>query len=404
MSGFEINLLGLNTRHGEFMTISIDELKNLVEMAQFPCISLYMPTQKAGAEIRQNPIRFKNLIKAAEERLEQTGIRSTEALNLLAPARELDKDDFWEHQNQGLAIFISANLFRYYCLPVTLPELVVVGSQFHLKPLLHLINNDGKFYLLALSQKDVKLFQGTHHSINEIEVENMPESLETALLEDENEGGVQFRMATSKGGTANPAQHPGEFHGQGSPERDKHQTHILQFCHVVDEALHEKIRGENAPLVLAGVEYLFPLYKEANTYPYLMPERISGNPEVTKPEDLHDEAWRIVEPLFHQREQEAIALFQQLAGTGQTTNEVKEVVPAAYYHRIDTLFVSVGQQVWGKVEPETMGVDVHSEPEADDVDVLDLAAIHTLLNGGAVYTLEPEQMPNNSTVAAILRY
>ncbi|HLO87643.1 MAG TPA: hypothetical protein VK203_21920 [Nostocaceae cyanobacterium] len=386
--------------------LSIDEFKTLVEQPQFPCISLYMPTQKAGAEIRQNPIRFKNLIKAAEERLEELGMRSTEALDLLQPARELDKNDFWEHQEEGLVIFISPNQFHYYCVPITLPELVIVGEQFHLKPLLHLINNDGSFYILALSQQEVKFFQATRYSINEIEVENMPETLEAALLEEALQKGVQHRIATGKGGTANPAQHPGSFHGQGSPDQDKHQEDILQFCYAVDRALHEKIKEEKAPLILAGVEYLFPLYREANTYSHLLAAGITGNQEDVKPEQLREQAWEIVEPLFHQHEEEAIALYQQLAGEGtnQATNELKEIVPAAYYHRVDTLFVPVGKQVWGKLDPENMSLDLHPEPEPNDEDLLDLAAVHTLLNGGKVYTLEPEKMPNGSTLAAIFRY
>lgn len=242
--------------------LSVDELKILVENSQSPCVSLYMPMQKAGPEIRQNPIRFKNLIREAEERLDAMGIRRTEAIDFLQPAKELDTTDFWEHQDHGLAVFISPQMFRYYRLPMEFQELVVVSDCFHIKPLLHLINSDGHFYLLALSQKDVRFFAGTRYSLNEVEVENMPQSMEEALMEDDIQKGVQHRIATSKGGTANPFQQPGDFHGQGSPDTDKRQADILQFFHIVDRAVHEKIKGQNAPLMLAGVEYLFPIYQE----------------------------------------------------------------------------------------------------------------------------------------------
>jgi hypothetical protein len=375
--------------------LSIDELKTLVENSQSPSVSLYMPTQKAGAEIRQNPIRFKNLMREAEERLEAMGIRHTEAVDFLQPARELDRGDFWEHQNQGLVIFISPNLFRYYCLPIEFAELVVVNEQFHLKPLLHFINNDGKFYVLALSQKDVKFFAGTGHSLKEVQVENMPPNLEAALLEENIQKGVQHRIATSRGGTANPFQHPGSVHGQGSPDQDKHQADI-----------HEKLRDEKAPLVLAGVEYLFPIYQAANTYPHLLDESINGNAEIVNLEQLHDEAWRIVAPSFQQDKQAVIELYQQLAGegTGKAASDIKEIIPAAYYHRIDSLLVAVDDQKWGKFDPENTTVDLHTEPEPNDQDMLDFAAVHTLLNGGKVYTLESEEMPNGATVAAIFRY
>jgi hypothetical protein len=389
------------------MTIfSLDELKSLVQNPQYPCVSLYIPMQIAGAEVRQNPIRFKNLIRKAEERLNTIGLRSTDTVNLLQPVMELDNTDFWENQNQGLVIFISPNLFRYYCLPIECPELVVVGNNFHIKPLLDLINNDGKFYLLALSQKNVKFFEGTRYQLNEIEVENMPQNLEEALLEENIQKGVQHRIAISKGGTANSFQQPGSFHGQGSPDRDQHQVDILQFCYLVDGALHEKLRNEKAPLVLAGVEYLLPIYREANTYPYLLETGITGNAETLKTEELNQAAWEIVAPLFQEEYQESIAIYQQLAGeeSGKIAHDIKAIIPAAYYQRVDTLFVPLEQHIWGKFDSQSATVELHPEPEADDEDMLDLSVIHTILNGGKVYTLESSAMPNEAQVAAILRY
>jgi hypothetical protein len=386
--------------------LSLDELKTLAKKPKGPCVSMYMPMQKAGPEIRQNPIRFKNLVKEAEERLDAMGIRHTEALDFLKPVHELDTPEFWEHQDYGLAIFISPEVFRYYRLPYEFQELVVVDGQFHLKPLLHLVNNDGRFYLLALSQKDVRFFEGTRYSIREVEVENLPKSMDEALNYDETAQEGQFRIATSRGGTSNSMVQPGAFHGQGSPDRDKRQEDILQFCHAIDGALHEKLRNQKAPLVLAGVEYMPPIYQEANTYSHLVEESITGSPETMTPEELHDKAWQFVEPLFHQAEQQAMERYQELAGadTGKTSNDIKEIIPAAYFQRVDSLFVPVDQQMWGNFDPDTMTVDLHPEPEPDDEDLLDFAAVHTLLNGGTVYAVELEKMPDKTLAAAIFRY
>ncbi|TVP59943.1 MAG: hypothetical protein EA343_18715 [Nodularia sp. (in: Bacteria)] len=384
--------------------LSNDELKILVDNSQSPCVSLYMPMQKAGPEIRQNPIRLKNLIREAEERLYAMGMRHTEAIDFLQPAKELDTTDFWQNQSNGLAIFISPQMFRCYRLPMEFQELVVVSHRFHLKPLLHLINSDGKFYLLTLSQKDIKFFEGTAYSLNEVEVANMPRSMDEALMEDDIQKGVQHRIATPRGGTSNSFQQPGDVHGQGSPDRDKHQEGILQFFHIVDRAVHEKIRGQNVPLVLMGVEYLFPIYQEANTYPHFVESGISGNPEVMKPEALHKQAWPIVEPLFHENQQSAMALYQQQAGTGKTSSDIQEIVSATYCQRVDSMFVPIDMQIWGKFNPDTMTVDLHTEPEPDDEDMLDFAAIQTFINGGKVYTIDSEQMPNGTPVAAIFRY
>ncbi len=149
---------------------SINELKYLVDTPDSICVSIYMPTIKLGAETQQNPIRFKNLIRAAEEQLIKNGLRPQDARDLLQPAQELDQYEFWQHQSDGLAIFISQDMFSYYCLPLNFEELVVVTDRFHLKPLLSLLTGDGQFHILALSQNQVRLFQGTRYSVNEIEL------------------------------------------------------------------------------------------------------------------------------------------------------------------------------------------------------------------------------------------
>jgi hypothetical protein len=388
------------------MTIfSLDELKGLVQNPEYPCVSLYLPMEKLGGDTRQNPIRFKNLIREAENRLDETGLRHTETVNLLKPPMELDNTDFWEIQNQGLVIFISPNLFRYYCLPISFPQLVVVGKNFHIKPLLNLINNDGKFYILALSQKNVKFYSGTRYQINEVEVENMPQNLAETLLEDEFQKGVQHRVGTPRS-VSYAAQQPGSVHGQGSSDREKHEREILNFCYAVDTALHETLRDEKAPLILAGVEYLLPIYRQANTYPYLAETGITGNAEILKMQELNQAAWEIVAPLFQQEYEDLMAVYLQLSGeeSNKIANDIKAIIPAAYYQRVDTLFVPLKQHIWGKFDLPTATVELHPEPAPDDEDMLDFAVIHTILNGGKVYTLEPEAMPSGVKVAAICRY
>ncbi|MFM7365535.1 MAG: hypothetical protein ACKO11_13775 [Cuspidothrix sp.] len=388
------------------MTIfSLDELKSLVQNPQYPCISLYLPVEKVGGETRQNPIRFKNLIREAENRLDEIGLRHAETVSLLKPVMELDNTDFWENQNHGLVIFTSPNLFHHYCLPISCPQLVVIGNNFHIKPLLNLINNDAKFYILALSQHHVKFYSGTRYQLNEVAVENMPHNLDETLLEDELQKGIQHRVGIPLGATS-AAQHPGSVHGQGSPDREKHEEDILQFCYAVDSALHQKIRGEKTPLLLAGVEYLLPIYRQANTYPYLLETGIYGNAEILKPQELNHAAWEIVQPLFQQEYQNLIEVYLQLAGekSRKIANDIQEIITAAYYQRVDTLFLPIKQYIWGKFDRQNVTVDLHSEPELDDEDMLNFAAIHTLLNGGKVYHLQPESILDGVNVGAIFRY
>jgi hypothetical protein len=385
--------------------LSRDDLSTLMGRHKGLCVSIVMPTHRAGREIQQDPIRLKNLLVEAEERLLASGLRTPDAQELLEPAEKLlQGSPFWQRQSDGLALFLSSEVFRYYRLPFDFEELVVVTDRFHIKPLLPLLSGGGQFYVLALSQNEVRLLQGARYSVSEVDLEGVPESLAEALRYNDPERRLQFHTSTrTPGGTG---QRPAIFHGHGVASADDPKDYISRYFHQIDEALQDLLRDEQALLVLAGVDYLHPIYKEANTYPYLVDEGIEGNPEELSAEELHERAWAIVQPLFLIAQKEAAAQYRQLAGAGseQASNDLKEVVPAAYHGRVEALFVAVGLQKWGTFDPATNAVQLHRGVKPGDEDLLDFAAVHTLLNGGTVYAVEPEKVPAEALLAALFRY
>ena len=380
--------------------LSREELKGLLRKKEGPGISIYMPSYRTSPETKQNPIRFKNLLKEAEDRLTASGLRKPEARKLLKPAKALLEDSpFWKHQNDGLAAFIASGFFRYFRLPVAFKELLVVTDRFHIKPLLHLFTNDGRFYILALSQNEVRLFQCSRYSIREVDLEDVPRSLSEALKYDDPQKQLQFHTQTP-GGTGERA---AMFHGHGVGKDDA-KNNILRFFHQVDHGLQKILREERAPLVLAGVDYLLPIYQEANSYSHVMEEGIAGNPEGLKPEELQKEAWRLVEPYFLKVQEEATVQYKQLAGGDRASNEIEKIIPAARDGRVELFFVAVGVQRWGTFDPVTFSIHLHEEPEPGDEDLLDFAALHTLLNGGTVFAVKPEEVPDEAPSAAVFRY
>jgi hypothetical protein len=173
-----------------------DELDTLLVKREELCASIYMPTYQAGRETLQNPIQFKKLLTEVEEQLVAQGVRAPVARAWLEPARTLIEDQrFWQRQNEGLAAFISADLFQIYRLPLKFDDLAMVSSHFYLKPLLPLLSGDGLFYILTLSKRQVRFLQGSRFNITEIALEGteIPKSMAEALQYDETpERGRQF--------------------------------------------------------------------------------------------------------------------------------------------------------------------------------------------------------------------
>ncbi len=68
------------------------------------------------------------------------------------------------------------------------------------------------------------------------------------------------------------------------------------------------------------------------------------------------------------------------------------------------MLVAEGAQYWGRFDPAT-GTVSHAQPGSDGAeDLLDMAALYTLQNKGAVYALKPADMPARGPVAALMRY
>ncbi len=391
--------------------LSAQDLREIVR-ANGPCVSIYMPTHRAGREVQQGPIRLKNLLGEAEERLIAGGLRAPEAREFLEPAETFVQNGvFWQYQSDGLTMFLASDLLRYYRLPLDFDELVVVAGRFHLKPLFPLLGGDGRFYVLALSQNEVRLLQGTRYSVGEVHLEDVPESLAEALRWDDPEKRVQFHTTTRTPGgervrPAVKSARPAIFHGHGVASADDPTDTISRYFHRVDDGLNEVLGGEQAPLILAAVDYLHPIYRDANTYPHLIDEGIEGNPEALSADELHRRAWAIAQPLFLAEREQAAARYRQLSGAGSelASSNVEAVVPAAYVGRVETLFVAVGLQRWGSFDAATNRVELHEEAAPGDEDVIDFAAVHTFLNGGTIYAVEPEKVPDDAALAAIFRY
>lgn len=380
--------------------ITLAELKTLSGRQPDCCVSLYMPTHRRGRDTEQDPIRLKNLLRQAEERLQRKGLRSPAVRKMMEPAQRLLRDSaFWRRQSDGLALFITPETCYTYRLPLPFTELVVISDRFHLKPLLPYFASDGHFYILALSQNEVRLLEGTRHTVAEIEVQNLPKSIAEALQYERFEQQLQFHSSSAADGGG---KRPAIFHGHDVGDEDKGR--ILRWFHKLDDELSTLLAQEQSPLVLAGVDYLLPLYREANAYPHLLEKGIEGNPEKLKPEELHDRAWLLVEPVFAQAREEAAARYGQLASGGQATTDVKEAVLAAHHGRVDKLFVAADIQVWGVFDAAANTVSVHKEAEPGDEDLLDLAAIQTMLNNGAVYAVPLKHVPDQAPLAALFRY
>jgi len=373
--------------------------KELAEVRQRPAISIYVPTQRTG-DNKKAQIRFKNHIVEVRKQLQEQGMQGRHIMEFTRPLEMLQNDtEIWRHLSDGLAIFLSRGKFAYSTFPIRFKDYAGVDTHFYLLPLMPVFNGDGRFFILALSLNRVRLFEGTRDHVMEIGIEDLvPQSLQDTVGSDYEQKSLQFRTGQSGG------EGRGLYHGQGRG-KDFKKEEIVKHLREVDRSLADVLQGYGAPLVIACVDYVFPLYRSVNTYGNLYQKNISGNPDESHMQDLHQQAWHLLKDDFQKHRKDTLKHYHFLNSKGRTTSIIADIMQAADEGRIDTLFLQKNRHVWGVYNKHTHDIQVQEEKTTQNHCLLDTAAKSAFLQGARVYLLAGDEMPENGSLAtATLRY
>ncbi len=294
--------------------LSRDDLAALVDQPHTVTVSLYLPTP------RREPGRLADLIRRAEHELARDGLGTRE---ILAPAHALAADPaFWRRAADGVAVFLRAGWSRVFRLPLVFDELAVVSDRCQVLPLLPLLAGDGRYFLLALGEREARLLVGTGRGLTAVPVPDMP---------------YRFRDDVA----------------------------------LLDRAVSDVLRGHDAPLVLAGLEQSRATYRAIATYPHVLRAGVPGCPDGVPAADLHRRAWPVVADAFARARTEAAAAYVAALGTSLASDDLAVAVAAAKDGRVKTLFLPTAPGDHDEVEAAAVatiraGGTVYVVP-ADDV-------------------------------------
>lgn len=393
-------------------SLTRDQLKQLAEVREDPCVSIFMPAHRSGKENEQDRIRLKNLIRQAEDRLVERGLRTPAARAIVEPAEDLLADvTFWQHQSDGLAVFLSSRGMQHHRLPMRFQEEVAVGSRFRLLSLVPLVNEDSPFYVLAFSPKQVRLLECTHYSVEEADVPGMPKNYEEMARYIDEEKSLQLHsqsppVAPPRGGLGGIKRRAAMYHGHGGGGDDAaRKMRLAEYCQLIDRAIARKLAEQSAPLILACDTSLAGIYPDVNSYGNLFDDDfLPGNPDNLRVEEVRDRAWEVIRPTLEKGKQKALDDYGLAETRNLGTTRLDDVLPATYDGRVDRLLVQEQSQQWGRYDPDRRTVSLEDSPTGDNEELLNVAATETLVRGGDVYILPGDRMPQRATIAAIYRY
>lgn len=360
-----------------------------------PCLSLYLPTHRTQPERRDDPTRYRALVRQLTASLERS-FSPADIESVLKPFRDIEHDEaFWNARREGIALFAAPGVHIAQHLDRPVPELAVVANSFHLKPLLRLLQTMERYHVLALTKERISFYVGDRDGLSPVELHpDVPATLEQALGMRETH---RETTIAASGGVE-------RMHGHRTAAED-HELDTERFFRAVDRAIeHHYSAKDGLPIILAGLSDQISMFQRVRKNPNVLLEGVTVHPEGVSLAALTERTWKLMKPYIDAATKQQVDAFHEAAAHGKGLSAPTEVAAAAAEGRVDTLFVESGRILPGIVDATTGAIAYDSNDETDVDDILDDVAEIVLRAKGRVLVLDPEHMPAGTGLAAILRY
>jgi hypothetical protein len=361
-----------------------DQLERLLAVRDPSSVSIYLPTNPSSRGEAER-IELKNLAGEASKQLQEAGAARGDVAAMDEELADLvDDDEFWRFQARSLALFLTPTTSVSFRLANNLAALVEVSDRFHLKPLLRALTFPHTAFVLALAQNSVRLLEITPDlEPAEVDVPDLPSDVASAV------GKSSIRDRAPSGRL------------QGS---EGQKTRMRHYARQIDQALRPLLNGLDIPLILGAAEPTNSIYREVNSYPHLLASSLPGNPEASSDAELAESARRLLDDVYAAELRAAQDTYALRASQRRASADIADVARAATYGLVDTVLVDIDEVVPGRVDEETGAVTFDESGDAVNYGVVDEIARRVWLNGGKVLAVRRDDIPDRSSVAAILRY
>lgn len=380
--------------------VNREAIKALLETEDNATISLYMPTHRfpTSEHISEDKIRLKNLVREAKEKLQEHGVNEGLIEQIATTIEEgyYEDESFWQQMTEGLALFASPATVQYFNLPMECEEHVSAGDRYDIAPLLAAMSCDQPYYLLALATHGPVLYAGDMYGIEQVHIE-LPESIETALNIDEMHANSKTDRASGYVGA--------KAHGQGD-SKQAGQEEQLKFFRKVDEKIRSSEEVDsNLTFLFAGTEDELSDYREITKLKHVIGSALSGNYTEIPAHEVHAKAWPLIsEELCEGQTKDVLERLTEMLGTGKASAGADDIAAAAKEGKVDTLLLAMFAVTRDLIRASDEPVMKLVLPDAYENDAIAACARATFDQGGAVYALKGDEMPEGASVAALYRY
>lgn len=356
------------------------EILLLQNMRSIPSVTITMPTHRTSPDNKQDPIRLKNLVVEATNRLLKD-FSKREVEVVLKRMDDLASDVDHSHNLDGLILFVSKDFGRVVKVPFVLKERVEVGEGFATRDLVFAMNRTPRYWVLSLSEQSTRLYEATRDDLAEV-----------------TDGAFPMAMGLPGGALRLPG-------GEGVNSSQQRDRFHEQFFRAVGQEFDKITKGDPLPLAIVGVDRYLSFFRQVATQHDVIAE-IKGNYDHLTPHDLGKLVWPPVKDALAVRRAEVFEQLEAAVGARKYASTIGEVWRYARQGRGELLLLEEDYHQPARLSDDGMNILVSDNPEDLEVmdDAADMVVEEVLQKGGRVVFVPNDSLKEHGRVALILRY
>jgi hypothetical protein len=362
--------------------ISREDIQRLQAVRGFPAVSIYAPTHRTYPDNQQDPVRVRNLVKEAKERLAREA-DDREAIRTVSDVLdELVETIDFEHGLDSVAIFAAAGAAELHYLPFRLEPRVTIEETFATRNLLYVLNRTPRYRVVLLSEKPARVFDGFGDFLEEHVDQRFP------FVNEGPEGSGPVK---------------GTPQGDSARRDERHR----EFFREVARRVGEIDAADPLPIVLVGIGRYQSFFRDvARNLADRVVATIDGSHDKTPAHELGARAWPRVLDWIESRKVERLQALERSVGAGRSASGIEQVWRAAREGRGDRLLVEKDYVQPARVADDGLSIQVGEGPGGpgsmdDAVDEI-VETVYSM--GGEVHFVEPGALEGHQRIALILRY
>jgi hypothetical protein len=366
-------------------------LKDLLQAKGETCASIIIPTHHYSRERRGDKIELKKAIHEAKAELSRHTTPDTfKDYEIIID--EWVKNMNYNHNLEGLGMFLSPSVQRMIKFPFPVKEKIVVSDSFEVRDVIYTATFADPYFVLLLSEKDVRLLRGSLEELEEIHNDDFPDVyVDTHEYQSPSRGSSYAGHAVVQ-----------NFEGDKSLIKQKR---FSQFFKVIDQRLTPYLKEKIPLIVVAPIETLL-VFEEETTHEAHIAATIQGNYAFMNAAQLSDIVFPEYVRYMKSRTTELIQEYEESVGYNLGITGVNNIWQAVRAGKGRKLVVEKDftQEAFMQSDENRLLFKEPAGAHKVVVDIIDDIIEMMIEKGGDVYFTDNDQLKDYGRMVLITRY